>query len=228
MDDDSDDVDIVVEKRPHPPGEAGVYSSLEAVANKIAKGRLSWRVRLWAIECLDRARKERGWKMNTEKERATVLLEACQQKLWVPDPVGSEFIAGAHLMACDPAQDAVCFRGGDCDDIVVMLGSALGSVGIHTMVVGHGYKKNIIQHVIVAARVNGRWEYADPSTDLPLGHCVKFSRERIYSTPNVMMLCDDDKCLVDKRAWEPEESGFVTKGDFVGLSGVQVGFAWIR
>lgn len=103
-----------VEKRAHPPGEQGVVASLEAVAERVKLGAVSPKVRMWAIECLDRARTERGWRMDTERERAIVLLEACQKKLWVPDPIGVEWMAGAHLMACDATKDGVCFRGNDC------------------------------------------------------------------------------------------------------------------
>lgn len=385
-----------VEKRQHPFGERGVFSSLEEVCRRAKKGAVSPKVRMWAIEQLDRARKTRGLKMNTEKERAEVLLKAVQQKLWVPDPVGTEWMAGSHLMACDPAQDGVCFRGGDCfpqgtlvlgeghelvaiedvkpgmkiwgldrwskveavaykgvlpvdvitlnngsevklteghkvyvldcskhpmlgdqdgplavvpgdgrrepswagggcacsiesrvekrvrvrevregmvlttpergyrveveridrdvekhecwdiqtddhrvflhgsdvtvsncDDLVVLLGACFVCVGLYTCIVGHAYnKQKQIQHVLTSVFAGGRWYYADPSTDLRLGECVDFSRERIYSLPNVQMLCDRDVCFTSPRDFNPEQNNFVARGDFVGVNGVP-DFAWI-
>lgn len=383
-----------VQKKDHPHGEQGVVTSLEEVAKRVALGASSPKVRMWAIECLDRARKERGWKMDTEKERAVVLLEACQSKLWVPDPVGVEWMAGAHLMACDPEKDGVCFRGNDCfpkgtlmlsegheltpveslkpgmkiwgldrwseveaveykgylpidvitlnngsevkltsdhhvyvldcqkhlmlddgddvralpedrggcscdaehrvekrcrvselregmvlptpdripigtrkrdralvtkierevlsvpcwdiqtddhrvylaehdvtvsqcDDLVILLGSCLSSVGIYTAIVGHAYDKGKnISHVLCSAWVNGRWQYADPSTDLPLGECVRFTRERVYSVPNIKMICDSNMCFTHPRRFDPEMNDFVGKGGFVGVSGVPK-FAWL-
>jgi len=139
-------------------------------------------------------------------------------------------MAGAHLMACDPKKDGVCFRGNDCDDLVILLASCLLSVGIYTMIVGHAYnREKHISHVLVAAWINGRWVYADPSTELPLGRCVEFTRERIYSVPNVQMLCDSNSCLVDPRRFQPEKSGFVAKGEFVGVNGPPpvVTFSWV-
>lgn len=167
--------------------------------------------------------------MNTDRERAEALLAACQKKLWVPDPVGSEWMAGSHLMACDPKKDGVCFRGGDCDDLVVLLASCFCSVGIYTLIVGHAYNRaRDISHVLTAAWVNGRWMYADPSTKQPLGRCVDFTRERIYSVPNVQMLCDEHSCLVNPRRFQPEKSGFVAKGEFVGVNGPPVvQFSWV-
>lgn len=87
-------------------------SSLEEVANRAAAGSSDPRIRAWSIECLERKRRG-GSKVNNERARAEVLLAAVQQKLWVPDPVGVEFIAGAHLTACVD-KDAPCFHGGDC------------------------------------------------------------------------------------------------------------------
>ena len=209
-----------VQRKDHPFGEQGVITSLEAVAERVALGATSPKVRMWAIECLDRARKERGWKMDTEKERAIVLLEACQAKLWVPDPVGVEWMAGAHLMACDPEKDGVCFRGNDCDDLVILLGSCFSSVGLYTSIVGHAYdREKNISHVLTSVWVNGRWMYADPSTDLPLGECVKFTRERVYSVPNIKMICDSNVCFTHPTRFNPDMNDYVGEGGFVGVSG---------
>lgn len=104
-----------IEKRAHPFGEKGVNSSLEEVAKKIKEGALHPKVRAWAVECLERARKEQGLGANTDKQRAEILLRAVQKKLWVPDPTGSEWMAGAHLMACDRSTaDELCILSGDC------------------------------------------------------------------------------------------------------------------
>lgn len=395
-----------VDHRLHPFGEKGVFSSLEEVADRVAKGALSPRVRLWAIECLDRARVEQGLQANNDRERAEILLRAVQKKLWVPDPVGAEWMAGTHLMACDPAKDGVCFRGGDCfaqgtlmlkkghelvpveelrvgdriwglnrwsevqavqykgvlpidvitlnngsevkltsnhhvyvldcrehpmltdeeeartsdrhwygclcaaemriekrcrvselreemvllspellpetseldvrtqervdghrpwvlrvksiecqivsvpcwdiqtddhrvylaehdvtvsncDDLVILLGACLSSVGIYTMIIGHAYdRQKNISHVLCAAHVKGRWMYADPSTKLPLGECVRFTRERIYSVPNIQMLCDANVCLENPSKYNPEKSNFINKGEFVGVNGPPT-FTWL-
>lgn len=218
-------------QREHPFGEAGVRSSLEEVAKAIARGSIDPRVRTWAVNTLSKARDE-GARVDNNRGRAEVLLKAVQKKLWVPDPVGAEYIPEAHLLACDETTpDAVCVKGDDCDGVASLLGSAFMSVGLYALVVGHGYKKNVIQHVLCAVRVDGRWEYADPSTALPLGHCHDFQRERILSVPNVKVLCDANSCIrVDPAKWDPELSGFVEKGVFVGVREVPtspVKIAWI-
>lgn len=206
-----------VEQHDHPPGEKGVNYSLEQVAERAAKGSLDPRVRAWAIECLDRARKK-DLPVKGAVARARVLLRAVQEKLWVPDPVAAEFMAGAHLTACVD-KDAPCFRGGDCDDLTVLLAAAFASVGIHTLIVGHAYDKGRhISHVLAAAFASDQWWYADPSTDFPLGKCEPFTRERLLGVPNAKFICDKDVCIGTRRI-QPEEVEPV-KGTFVGVNGL--------
>lgn len=210
-----------VEKRAHPWGESGIRSSLDEVAKKAAEGAVHPNVRTFAIEMLDLAR-ERGEEVKRPRERARILLQAVQKKLWVPDPVGTEYIPAAHLLACDPNKPKdgqVCVRGDDCDGKAVLLGAMFSSVGIYTLIVGHAYNDlKQIEHVLNAAYLDGKWYYADGSTTLPLGKCVPFSRERVLSIPNIQMLCDDTVCL-GRRQFDPEKLEFVDKGVFVGVSG---------
>lgn len=234
-----------VEQRPHPFGEQGVRSSLDEVCQRAAEGAAGvikdgvklTKVRTWAIEKLDDARK-RGESVGTPRDRARVLLAACQKKLWVPDPIGVEHIFAAHLLACDDhgTDGSVCVKGEDCDSITVLLAACLCAVGIYTMIVGHGYGPDgDIGHVLTAAYVgHGEWLYADPSAPdgkpaIPLGECVAFTRERLYSIPNIKVLCDGRNCLQSKR-FDPEQLGFVTQGTFVGVNGPPEalrGFAWV-
>lgn len=212
---------INVVKREHPWGEQGIRSSLNEVAKAVAAGAVHPNVRTWAIEMLDLAR-ERGESVKRPRERARVLLSAVQKKLWVPDPVGTEYIPAAHLLACDPKkpkEGQVCVRGDDCDGLATLLGASFSSVGLHVLVVGHGYNEmKQIEHVLCAAYLDGKWNYADPSTTLPLGKCVPFSRERLLSIPNIQTICDDTVCL-GRRQFDPEKMEFVDKGVFVGVSG---------
>jgi hypothetical protein len=222
-----------IEERPHPPGEVGVRKSLEEVARRAGLGARHPRVNTWARNTLAAAAKA-GQVVKSARDRARVLLESVQKKLWVPDPVGTEYIAGAHLLACDDESDGVvCIQGADCDELVVVLAASLSSVGIHTMIVGHAYDaEQRIEHVLCAVYLDNRWHYADPSTKLPLGKCVPFSRERLLSMPNVQVLCDQRSCL-GTRSFNPNELNFVDRGVFVGvdgpptLAGLACNLAWL-
>lgn len=224
---------VKVERKDHPAGEQGVRASLDAVAKRVAEGGVNPVVRRWSIEMLDNA-KRAGRNVHTPRNRAVELLHAVQDKLWVPDPVGAEFIQAAVLTACkDPSKP--CFKGGDCDDLVTLLGAAFLSVGVNTLIVGHGYGQGGIRHVLTAAHVDGKWHYADPSSYGPngqhfqFGACAPFTRERLYSVPNVKVLCDDQRCIRGEQSFKPETHDFVTQGVFVGVDGIQFAqrFRWL-
>jgi hypothetical protein len=120
----------------------------------------------------------------------------------------------------------------NCDDLVVLLASAFLGVGLDTLIVGHGYDaQRQIGHVLTAVHFDDKWHYADPSpiggnsTDYPpLGKCVPFTRERLYSLPNERMICDEDACLVPGRKFNP--AGFIEKGHFVGVTGSPPQFSY--
>lgn len=225
-----------VESRPHPFGEAGVRSSLEAVCERAAKGASEIlgnpkelaRVRTYAIKLLNEA-KASGKKVHRPGHRAIVLLEAVQnRKLWVPDPIGIEYIPAAHLMACDATHEdgTPCVQGDDCDGKVVLLAAMFMAVGLYTMIVGHSYDRSgTISHVLTKVYFDGKWHYADPSqlhdgTYQNLGVCVSYTRERYYSMPEIKVVCDGTSCDLDH--FDPEDRGFVKRGTFVGVNGIPV------
>lgn len=224
--------ELVTTVRPHPFGEAGVRSSLEEVARYVSKGITNPYVRTFAIDKLAEAQ-QRGVNVDSPRARAEVLLRVFQQeKLWVPDPVNAEYIPEAHLLACDPnkphrnleGKELVCKKGDDCDGKTVGLGACLGAVGLHTLVVGHGYDGDggRIEHVLNMVWLGKRWYYADPSLkELGLGQCVPFTRERVLSVPNVQVLCDASSCMSNgqETRFNPDDSNFVNNGIFVGVSG---------
>jgi hypothetical protein len=223
-----------VTERVHPFGEKGVNQSLDEVAKRVSKGAIDPAVRTWSIEMLDEAKRAGLSSVKNATERAKVLLLAVQKKLWVPDPVGAEYMPAARLLACDPkrSSDKVCVRGDDCDGLATLLGAAWMSVGIYTLVVGHSYNdERDVEHVLCAAHLEGMWRYGDPSTDLPLGTCVTpYTRERVLSVPNIKVICDDDVCIgrAGARHIDPDRMEFVEKGVFVGVDGVPKNLKGLR
>lgn len=200
-----------------------MLSSLDEVAKAAANGAKHPAVHTFVVNTLHEAR-ERGASVKYPHERAKVLLEVVQtKKLWVPDPVGTEYLALPHLLACDhkKSEGKVCVRGGDCDELAALLGAMFSSAGIYTFIVGHGYGENRIEHVLCAAhlpKLNAAvpWHYADPSTKLPLGKCVPFKRERLISIPDVKVRCDGSVCL-GRQSFDPDKLEFIEQGLFVGV-----------
>jgi hypothetical protein len=230
--------ELVAKIRPHPFGEAGVRMSLNEVANFISEGMSNPYVRNYAMDKLAEA-KARGIRVDSPRARAEVLLEVFhREKLWVPDPVNAEYMPKAHIIACDPTkphrtpegEEISCAAGDDCDGLTLGLGACFGAVGLHSVVVGHGYGDNRIEHVLNAVWLNERWHYADASLDkLRLGEFVPFERERVLSVPNVQVLCDARACLLGKEtSFNPDDSNFVTHGIFVGVEGVPTSLAGLK
>jgi hypothetical protein len=205
-----------VERRSHPSGEIGVRTSLAEVARLATEGMNHVRVVAWARNQLSSAR-DRGASANSTADRARILLLAVQKKLWIPDPIGTEFISGAHHMLCDDPKE-LCFAGGDCDDVVVLLASATSAVGIPTLIVGHSYEDDRqIGHVLCKLFDGKKWLYADPSTDLPLGKSHPYTRERYIAIPSGKVVCDANSCETQSISSDVVEP---LTGTFIGVSGV--------
>lgn len=229
--------DPQVEKRVHPFGEAGVRSSLEEVCKRAAAGASEIlgdpkhlaRVRTWSGKQIKEAR-DRGEPAHRPGDRARILLKAVQtKKIWVPDPIGIEYIPAAHLMACDGDKHddgTPCVVSEDCDGVVTLLAACFMSVGLYTMIVGHSYSRDKnIGHVLCKVYFDRKWHYADPSPlgngkYMDLGECAPPTRERYYSMPTIKVVCDGTTC--DRQTLDPHELGFVEEGHFVGVNGVTV------
>jgi len=58
---------------------------------------------------------------------------------------------------------------GDCDDMATLLAALLLSVGISCQFVAVGFHAGELQHVYVAALINGQWVSLDPTEPYPAG-----------------------------------------------------------
>lgn len=105
----------------------------------------------------------------------------------------------------------------NCDDLCVYLGALTCSVGIPTMVVGHSYDNDKqIGHVLLKVYDGKNWLYADPSTDLELGQCFSYTRERYIGVPSMEVICDATSCerkTIDPSQVEPSQGRFVSLGE---------------
>lgn len=189
---------VVTDARPHPAGAKGARLSLNEVAERAWKARMSPRLRAWATQELDKA----GVSTGGRRQKAQCLLDAFRKKVpYVADPVMGEFIATPDQLLCLD-EGGLCIVGGDCDEATVTLLAALMSIGIPTRVIGSSHHEpfDIPTHVFGAFEDDlGDWVKLDGTTKLPVGRTVPHMRE-----------------------WwiEPGESAKETgEGDFVGMSG---------
>jgi hypothetical protein len=170
-----------IEVQPYPPGVAGIRLSLEVVARKIRDGRLDPDVRGWAGDVLKAAGNP-----TTVRAKAQALLDAFRkQTIYVPDPVGAEYIVSAAGTMC--LRPGLCVRARDCDDGVVAMGAALLSQGISVRVIKQNFGPGKQEHVLVVAQdENGAWLAVDPSTSLPVGQRVPAVKEEIIDPMDVV------------------------------------------
>jgi len=166
---------LKIEVAPYPEGVAGVKLSLSVIAQKIRDGRLDPDIRGWAGDVLIAAGKPK-----TIREKAQAILDAFRKAtMYLPDPVGAEYIASGAATLC--LRPGLCVRARDCDDGVTLIGSALMSVGIPVVVLKQNFGPGKQEHVLIEARdEQGIWFPVDPSTSLDAGSKVPaVSEERI-------------------------------------------------
>ena len=164
---------IRVTRKAYPVGVAGVKLSLEEIARRIREGRLDPAVRGWAGDALIKAGRP-----VSDPARMTALLHAVRAAtVFVPDPVGAEYNVSAAGTLC--LRPNLCVRAADCDDLVVLIGSVLMSVGIPVIVVKQTFGEGDQEHVMIKAQdtQTGNWLRIDPSTDHPVGQSLDASAE---------------------------------------------------
>jgi hypothetical protein len=150
----------------YPPGAEGITLSCETIAQKIRDGRLDPHITQWAADVVIAAGKPKS-----VKARAQALLDACRaQFFYAPDPPGAERIASAAITAC--VSPGLCLHVGDCDDLTVLMGSAIMSLGIPVVVVKQNFGSGQQEHVLIKCEdEDGDWLGVDPSSQtLPVGH----------------------------------------------------------
>lgn len=155
--------------------EEGIEESLETIAGKIREGRMDPDVRGWAADVLMAAGRP-----SSVRDRMAALLEAFRAAtMYLPDPLKTEMIVSARTTVC--LRPGLCVRGRDCDDGVVMIGSAGLAIGIPIVAVRQYFGPDRQNHVLLEAQdENGQWFAVDPATDLPVGQKVAaWSEERI-------------------------------------------------
>lgn len=189
---------VHTEARPHPPGSKGAMKSLQEVAERAWKARMSPRLRAWTTQQLDKAKVSSGGR----REKAKAVLDGFRAKVpYVADPVMGEFMATPNQVLCLD-EGGLCIVGADCDECAITLAAAMMSIGIQAMIVGSSHKQptDVPTHVYMAFEDDlGDWVRMDGTTQLPVGKAPPHMRE-----------------------WwvEPGENAKeIGEGDFVGMSG---------
>lgn len=191
-------VGVQTDARPHPAGAKGARLSLNEVADRAWKARMSPRLRAWVTQVLDKA----GVSTGGRRQKAQAVLDAFRKKVpYIADPVMGEFMATPEQSLCLD-EGGLCFVGGDCDDHSIGLAAAMMSIGIPAMIIGASYRDpiDVPTHVFMAFQDDFKdWVRMDGTTKQSVGR-VSPSRREFWVEPGSVA----------------KDSG---EGDFVGMSG---------
>lgn len=202
---------VHTEARVHPAGKKGAMLSLDEVAERSWKARMSPRLRAWTMQVLDKAGRPHG-----RRTQAQAVLNEFRKKVpYVADPVMGEFMATPDQTLCLD-DGGLCMLGGDCDDAAITLAAAMMSIGIPAMIVGSSHREPIDTptHVYMAFQDDlGDWVRMDGTLKTPVGRVSPHRRE-FWVEPG-------------KDAKDRSEGDFVGMVDkSIGVSGPTGSFNW--
>lgn len=101
---------VKTDARPHPAGRKGARLSLQEVADRAWKARMSPRLRAWVTQQLDKC----GVSQGARRQKAQCVLDAFRKKVpYIADPVMGEFMATPDQLLCLD-EGGLCIVGGDC------------------------------------------------------------------------------------------------------------------
>ena len=102
---------VQTDARSHPAGAKGALLSLDEVAARAWKARMSPRLRAWVTQVLDKA----GVSTGGRRQKAAAILAAYRKKVpYVADPVMGEFMATPDQVLCLDEAKGLCIIGADC------------------------------------------------------------------------------------------------------------------
>lgn len=136
-----------------PTGDQGTRRTVALISRNIGQGRTTPEVRRLAVALLNQAHVQRG----DGAAEITTLFDFVRSRLrYVPDPVDTEFVGDALAV--------LEIGGGDCDDLAVLLGSLLESIGHRVRVkISSEYPDQDFSHVYLEVFHSGEWIPLDPS-----------------------------------------------------------------
>jgi hypothetical protein len=167
---------VVTDTSSHPAGAPGAKKSLQEVADRAWKARMSPRLRAWVTQVLDKAGVSRGGR----REKARAILEAFRKKVpYIADPLMGEFMSTPDQLLCLD-ENGLCIIGGDCDEASITLAAAMLCIAIPAMIIGSSHRPpaDVPTHVSMAFQDELEdWIRMDGTTNHPVGQVGPRLRE---------------------------------------------------
>jgi len=203
---------VKTDARPHPAGKEGAMLSLQEVADRGWKARMSPRLRAWVTQQLDKCGVSRG----TRVQKMRCAVDAFRKKVaYINDPLMGEFMATPDQILCLD-EDGICILGFDCDEATITVIAMALCIGIPAMVIGCSFRPPLDTptHVFGAFQdESGDWVKVDATTQHPVGSVPPHARE-FWFEPG-------------KQSKESGRGDFVGMSAEVGVSGAPIAIDWM-
>ena len=163
------------------PGAAGLQDGLRAVGGMIVVNMRDVRILTWARLAMWEA----SLPVDASPTQIALAIYRKQREdmVFAQDPIFTElYMSAVKLLCLDPQGE--CIRGGDCDDNVIVLASALMSVGIPVRLLVRSYPGMELLHLMIQYDADplkrGQWTCFDATS--PSGACFPgYSSEMVAS-----------------------------------------------
>lgn len=191
---------IPVQHGHYPDGETGIRKSVNAICQKIGQGKATAVMKSYGGNVLKQAGFPDG-----VRAQASALLEHVRKNVhYQPDTLGTEQIQTAAVSLCVEGAP-ICIPIGDCDDLVVALGTLCAAVGMDVEVVRQFFGDEHQQHVLLQVKCeDGAWFALDPSAKMPAGWKANSIRETTHSP------------------WDSDVTGVAYAAEFVGIGALPI------
>lgn len=194
---------VPVENGTYPEGEEGIQKSLNEICRKIREGLATAVMKSYAGNVL----KQAGFPSGVRGQAGALLDHVRKAVNYQPDALGTEQIQTAAVSLCVEGAP-ICIPIGDCDDLVVALGTLCGAVGMDVEVIRQFFGDEHQQHVLVQVKLeDGTWLPLDPSSKMPAGMKAQAVRETTCSP------------------WDSSITGIAADAQYVGIGALPV-FVW--
>lgn len=157
---------VKISRQEYPVGVAGVRLSLNEIARRIREGGRTPSMRQFAEMVVRQSMAPSVHTSNTDAAQL-LLTYVIENVRYRSDPAFTEYTQSAPITLCINGAP-MCIPVGDCDDLVVALGSLLMAYGIVVRVVKQTFGAADQEHVLVEFQdEGGSWIAADPTPRSP-------------------------------------------------------------
>ncbi len=154
---------VAVSRLSYPEGVAGAKLVLQEMGRRIREGMIAPSMRAFAEMVVRNWARVPVAEQIGDRRAAQIFLDYVRENVrYRYDPDNTEMTMSAPVTLCIPGAP-MCIPVGDCDDLVVALGSLMGAYGMQIRIMKQSFGDSNVEHVLVVFKDGESWLPADPS-----------------------------------------------------------------